>query len=428
MKVCQNFPNPFWDFILTIVARTPLNAIINYLEIALEKPLDDSTKEILQKSHSASISLVYAIEDLLSITKAKDERLPILESGFDIESIMSEALEPLAASAKNQNLEFYVNKLSGPPLLMRGDVQRLQQVITHLVSNAIQYTDSGSVTVNLDVLSQNEHHCLIKFEVSDTGVGISEQDLEEIFQDLEEVPFDYEVLSNKTGIDGAKDVKQNQGNSKLGLGLAIVARYTRLRSGQLLMKSEKSKGTTVSLLLPFPLATEQFHPSQIIGELLPTPPNDIVRSTETPVLDDAFSVASQPLSPMEQADSISPFSEQPERHSPFHQRSSSKSWTSVDDQEVPGQELVVVVADDNNINLQILQRRLENMGHDVLATRDGQQCFDIFEKKMDMVEFILMDIEVSSVPNILVYHLGHTTLLTISITRCPFLTASSALK
>jgi CheY-like chemotaxis protein/two-component sensor histidine kinase len=371
-----------------------LNAIINYIEIALEKPLDDSTREVLYKSHSASVSLVYAIEDLLSIAKAKEDHLPILEYLFDLHDAIVEAVDPLIASAKSQEVEFhFMHNDTKTRLLVKEDLHRFQQVVTSVVSNAIQYTNKGSVNVDLQILAKNEEHSLIQVQVHDTGVGMSEQDLDDLFHDMEHISLSHERTRSDQKLEKAETLNKI---CKLGMGLAVVARYVRLRNGQLLIRSKQGKGTTVSLTLPFPLSVEPslpFHPIGLnpIPKRQPSDENDLLFPS---IIDTESSTQSLSSTAPSTATYIS--SKPPE---PRHGSSRFRPTTSSASIEEVIEPLIILAADDNNINIQILQRRLEKLGHEVLISRDGQQCYDVFARNTSSIQFILMDLNVRFMPH-----------------------------
>lgn len=183
------------------------------------------------------------------------------------------------------------------------------------------------------------------------------------------------------------------GKPVLGLGLATVARFTRLRSGLLKIRSTRGAGSTVTLLLPFPRSSEAFHPFQ-----LPTPPVEDHTSVTTP------SGAADPsvnnsVSKVSGSDYAHGFFDLPiqtieAQSPPITPHPLQTTQTMVDMSKQP---MMVMVADDNTINLQILQRRLERMGHQVEISCDGQQCYDMFVECSFATHFILMDLDVSLV-------------------------------
>lgn len=127
--------------------RTPLNAIVNYLEIALEGSLDGEIRENLAKSHSASKSLIYVINDLLDLTNTENGQNLIKDEVFDLHTTLKEAAEMFEGEAKRKNIAYNVIEYPGVPKSVLGDQRRVRQVITNIISNAMQHTSSGAITV-----------------------------------------------------------------------------------------------------------------------------------------------------------------------------------------------------------------------------------------------------------------------------------------
>lgn len=229
--------------------RTPLNAIINYLEIALEGALDSETRDSLTKSHSASKSLIYVINDLLDLTNTEKGNALIKEESFDLNATFHEAADMLAGEAKRKNISFTVSAQPGIPGRVLGDQRRVRQVFTNVIANAIQQTESGAVTVDIwrSAAQTSPGHVAVEMMVVDTGVGMSKQKLESLFHELEQVSTD-EDYYQENDAEGPSNPKR-----VLGLGLALVARIVYSMQGQLGIKSEEGKGSRFKVLLQFPL-------------------------------------------------------------------------------------------------------------------------------------------------------------------------------
>ena len=158
--------------------RTPLNAIVNYLEIALENPLDDSTRELLDKAHKASRSLVYVIDDLLNLTKVEDG--PIVSPGeaFDLGAIVSEVITAFRKEALRKSLDLTVSTHQGIPEMVKGDPSRLRQVLSNVTSNAFQHSTEGGIKVEVSPIRTAAKSSLIGITVQDLGIGMSESQLD----------------------------------------------------------------------------------------------------------------------------------------------------------------------------------------------------------------------------------------------------------
>ncbi|PQE25440.1 hypothetical protein CJF30_00000143 [Rutstroemia sp. NJR-2017a BBW] len=228
--------------------RTPLNAIINYLEIALEGALDQETRDNLAKSHSASKSLIYVINDLLDLTKTEEGLDLIKDEVFDLPATIREATDFFKGDVKRKGLEYNVIEHPGVPQFVHGDQRRVRQAVANITANAVQHTSNGYVTVELWLQNITETTATMEIVVQDSGAGMSNQKLDALFRDLEQVDTD-------TTIDPeANSIKSLQDSSRtLGLGLAMVARVIRNMGGQLRLKSEEGKGSRFVIQLPFAL-------------------------------------------------------------------------------------------------------------------------------------------------------------------------------
>jgi CheY-like chemotaxis protein len=358
--------------------------------------LDDDTKEALRKSHSASQSLVYVIDDLLNLTSSQESDFAMLEAAFDFKAGITEILEPLQAYAQHKSLVF--ESIIVPkdfPIFVKGDLQRFQQVLSQVVSNAIRHTEKGSIKIESRVALTRGAYCLVETSVSDTGDGLSEAELDDIFQDLEQISTDdaHDGALPDSGIaseasEGQMGFQRYSLRPRLGLGLALVARFVLLRDGQLRMKSAKNEGTILTLSLPWMICSDSRHPFQMPASL-PTSRGEETRH----YLEEHISSASRTQRLSKIPEAITGLID--ERLNNLDLKSPIHSELPATTQILPQSSMVIAIADDNPINLQVLNKRLEKMGHKVLVSRNGQECFELFEKNGAEIHFILMDLDVS---------------------------------
>ena len=235
--------------------RTPLNAIINYLEIALEGSLDPETRDNLSKSHSASKSLIYVINDLLDLTKTEQGNELVRDDVFDLPATVREATDMFTNDARRKKLAYDVIVNTGIPQFVSGDQRRVRQVISNVTANAIQHTSSGLVKVELWLSRKEDRHVDIDIEVQDTGVGMSPKKLDELFMELEQVQGENaeNLLEEATLSEGQTVARSKPENRTLGLGLAVVSRIIRNMNGQLRLKSEEGVGSRFVIQLGFDL-------------------------------------------------------------------------------------------------------------------------------------------------------------------------------
>ncbi|EAW06619.1 putative sensor histidine kinase/response regulator [Aspergillus clavatus NRRL 1] len=244
--------------------RTPLNAIINYLEIALDGSLSQETRESLSRSHSASKSLIFIINDLLDLTNAENGRSLIKDEIFDLLQTIHEASDIFVEEAKQKSVELHVVQHSNLPRVL-GDQRRVRQVITNLISNAVQHTSSSdTVTVESCILPDYSEVGKLGVEVAihDTGSGMSEEAIEALFCELEQVS-NADYLQRSQHCSSVMAGPGSESKNVLGLGLALVARIVRNMNGQLSAKSERGRGSCFRIRMQFPLPTDS------VGDQIP---------------------------------------------------------------------------------------------------------------------------------------------------------------
>jgi light-regulated signal transduction histidine kinase (bacteriophytochrome) len=379
--------------------RTPLNAIVNYLEIALENHLDKNTREVLTKAHKASKSLIYVIDDLLNLTKAED--LPLAAPGevFDLGATVSEVIAAFRKEAIRKGLDLTVSTHQGIPEMVKGDSARLRQVLSNVTSNAFQHSLAGGIKVDIRPISNQNEISVIGITVQDAGVGMSESQLDDLFQEFEQV-FDEEghLSSHST------TPVTNDETGQLGVGLAVVARYVRNMKGQIRIQSEPGKGTIFGIELPFenvpttPDGRIPYSPSEAMPKAMSDATLTPITAPRTPLQDGGGleitgifnsneSLRSGLLGEHYLSTSASSTVEPFNPGYPFPRISSLPS-------NLHRQSLSVLIAEDNPINSRLLARRLQKLGHIVEVTYDGQECHDHFRHVPEAVDVILMDIQV----------------------------------
>jgi light-regulated signal transduction histidine kinase (bacteriophytochrome)/CheY-like chemotaxis protein len=243
--------------------RTPLNAIINYLEIALEGSLDSETRENLSRSHSASKSLIYVINDLLDLTKTEEGGSLIKGETFDLSATLKEATDMFLNDAKRKGIEYEVTEHPGLPQLCIGDQRRVRQAISNITANAIQNTTEGSIKVDMYVASRpDKDHVDVDVAVTDTGVGMNAKKLDALFNDLEQVQSEPAAMLEDALVPETGDLVKESDKTTLGLGLAVVARIIRNMNGQLRLKSEEGKGSRFVIQFPFELPDSEIEVAQ----------------------------------------------------------------------------------------------------------------------------------------------------------------------
>ena len=206
--------------------RTPLNGVMGMTDLALETDLTPEQREYLETVKMSSDSLLMVINDILDFSKIEAGRVDLENVDFDIRDCLESALKTIAVQADEKGLELLCEVAPEVPEFVRGDSNRLRQIVINLVGNAIKFTDAGEVEVRVQVQIEDGADRLLHFTVSDTGIGIPEDKQDAIF-----APFAQADSSTTRKYGGT------------GLGLTISARLAAKMGGAMWVESEGGKGS-----------------------------------------------------------------------------------------------------------------------------------------------------------------------------------------
>ncbi len=207
--------------------RTPLNGVLGMLQLSLRSPLSDKQKSWLEVAQSSGRLLLTLLNDLLDLSKIDAGRLVLEHTPFDLRDLLTQTLAPLQVEGQTKGLAVRLQALPELPSRLVGDPIRLRQVLFNVVGNAIKFTSSGAIDVRLRTEPAPDGVAL-HFEVSDTGIGIEPDQVQQLFE-----PF--------TQVDAS--IARRYGGS--GLGLAIVKRLVQLMGGEVSLDSVPGQGSTV---------------------------------------------------------------------------------------------------------------------------------------------------------------------------------------
>jgi PAS domain S-box-containing protein len=209
--------------------RTPMNAIIGLSQLLIEGGIEERYYDSIHKIHGSSRMLLGIINDILDYSKIEAGKMELESKSFELENIFSQLRVIFTQSALKKDLELYFKMGSDVPAVVMGDELRLDQVLTNLLSNALKFTERGNVTLSIALKERREDRAVMSFSVSDTGIGMSPEQLEKIFN-----PFTQADSSTTRKYGGT------------GLGLAITKRLVDAMSGELRVRSTLHQGTTFS--------------------------------------------------------------------------------------------------------------------------------------------------------------------------------------
>jgi len=214
--------------------RTPMNAVIGLSHLLMQDEPKPEQINNLKTLKFASENLFSLINDVLDLNKIDAGRIEFEQADFNFDTLLGGLEHSFALTAKKNNTRFIIEKSADVPRSLIGDPTRLTQVLTNLVSNALKFTKDGLVTLKINLLEQNSETTQLAFEVSDTGIGISADKLETIFE-----PF-AQAETNTTRMFGGT-----------GLGLSIIRKLLALQNSDIQVKSTPGEGTIFSFDLSF---------------------------------------------------------------------------------------------------------------------------------------------------------------------------------
>ena len=233
--------------------RTPMNGVIGMTELALDTPLTAEQREYLEIIKSSGESLLTIINDILDFSKIEAGKLEIECIPFDLHRVIGETLKNLALRAHEKNLELHSDILPNVPVNVLGDPNRIRQVLTNLIGNAIKFTESGEISLHTEVSELSETSADLHVTVTDTGIGIALDKQQQIFD-----AFAQEDAS----------ITRKYGGT--GLGLSISRRLIDLMGGRLWLESTPGCGSTFHFTLTLALDDNPQHLSS-----QPAPPSEL---------------------------------------------------------------------------------------------------------------------------------------------------------
>ncbi|QCW51946.2 response regulator [Nocardioides dongxiaopingii] len=208
--------------------RTPMNGVIGLNDLLLGTALDDQQLRYAQGVRSAGLTLLALIDDVLDLSKVESGKLELEVTEFDLRALVDETVGLLAAPARVKGLDLVAGYGPGVPRTVLGDPVRLGQVIANLGSNAVKFTDAGTVVIEVTCPDPDEHdgHVVLQVEVRDTGVGIAPADVDGLFDAFTQA-----------------DLSTTRKHGGTGLGLTISRRLVTTMQGEIGVRSTPGEGS-----------------------------------------------------------------------------------------------------------------------------------------------------------------------------------------
>jgi signal transduction histidine kinase/CheY-like chemotaxis protein len=217
--------------------RTPMNGVLGALELLRQTPLDQRQRRLVKTAAASGESLMDILNDVLDHSKIEAGKLVLASTPMSLHSVAGAATALFRANAESRGLSIALQLDENVPDGVIGDAPRLKQVLLNLLGNGVKFTEKGGIALKLSTLMRDEVAARVRFEVSDTGIGIPANALEEVFQ-----PF-HQVDSTRSRLRGGT-----------GLGLAISQRIIEAMGGRIEVTSRPGAGSVFSFVLFLPLA------------------------------------------------------------------------------------------------------------------------------------------------------------------------------
>ncbi len=304
--------------------RTPLNGILGMIETA-ERYEDNKEKqrECRNKAKEAGIVLLELVNEVLDMSKLESGEVMLEHIAFDLEKVCQSSLAVVSRQAQSQGIEIVQDSWQVEHRYLLGSPVHLKRIMTNIIMNAIKYNkENGKIYLSCHEVAQKENRVKLRFTCCDTGIGMTEEFMEHIFE-----PFTQENTTARTSFGGT------------GLGMSIAASLTRQMGGCITVKSQKGKGSTFEVILPFDIAQCQ-QEQEMQGE----------ESQETKYSKEA-------------KDAIS----------------------------LEGCSILLV--EDNELNMEIARFLLEEHGAQVVTATNGQEAVEAFENSQKFqLDIVLMDV------------------------------------
>ena len=207
--------------------RTPMNGVLGMAELLLDTKLTPEQRDYAQRVRSSGETLLRVLNDILDFSKIEAHQVQLENLNFDLRAEVEDVAQLLAVGAQSKGLELIDFVDPAVPTALRGDPFRLRQVLTNLVGNAIKFTEQGEITLFVRTLKEASGRVTVRFEVKDTGIGMTPQEQERLF---------------KAFSQASSATTRRYGGT--GLGLVISKRLVELMGGRIEVESEQDRGST----------------------------------------------------------------------------------------------------------------------------------------------------------------------------------------
>ncbi len=214
--------------------RTPMNSVLGFVGLLLDSRLTAAQREYAETIKNSGESLLSILNDVLDLTKIESGALELEVTEFSLPEVVDSVVDLMGAHAYGKGIEFAAFTDPRVPVSLRGDPGRLRQVLLNLVNNAVKFTERGGITVEVSVAEKTDRECRVRFAVADTGIGVSKEKIESLFERFTQA-----------------DASTTRKYGGTGLGLAICRQIIELMGGQIDVESAPGRGSRFWFELEF---------------------------------------------------------------------------------------------------------------------------------------------------------------------------------
>ncbi|WP_193172611.1 ATP-binding protein [Nisaea nitritireducens] len=220
--------------------RTPLNGVLGILQIIIDEPLSQAARHYVKTALNSAISLRTVIDDVLDASKIEANEMALRNEALSLANLSENVLDLMTPLAHKSGLSLTLTLDPNLPKSVTGDADRLRQILNNFVSNAIKFTEHGNVALSLDRLSKSDGRCLVRFSVTDTGIGIPAEKQADLFRAFKQIDSSYSRRFGGTG-----------------LGLAISKVLAEKMGGVVGFESTAGKGSRFWFDIPFEILSSE---------------------------------------------------------------------------------------------------------------------------------------------------------------------------
>ncbi len=402
--------------------RTPLNAIIGFSELMQETRLSAEQEEYIAIINQSGNSLLAQINDILDFSKIEAGKMQLDRAWFDVYELLITVLAANRYEISRKSLQLQYTIPKALPRYLYGDAQKIKQILYNLLNNAVKFTEQGTISLKVKFKATTNQACMLSFSIKDTGVGISEEKQAQLF-----APFTQADASNTRNYGGT------------GLGLAIVKKMVTLLGGNIYLRSREGFGTKLLFRVPLALEaadTKKQPPKPItialfvydanadwlirlvnLGytvELIDAKKGQLLQ--QQPTLIQAYQVLLFTASALQDALFWHEYNAKPKLAMAYflgyteterrlsgmasinpgydaldmvEQINRLRKTSKLSHAQQIDKTATVLIAEDNAVNLLMVQNILKQVGLHILSATDGKQAIDLF--KANNIQLILMD-------------------------------------